>query len=225
MKERGEVGFPVWAAAALESVSQGVAPELDRDRRRGLLVVISGPGGVGKDTLIDMLLARHPELRYSVSYTTRPRRPYEVEGRHYHFVSRPEFERLVAEGELLEHALVGGHLYGTSARQVSEAQAAGADVILKIDVQGAEQVRRRRPDGVFIFVEPPSMQELERRRALRGDPPELNRERQRLASWEMSFADHYDYRVVNDDAERAVAEIEAILERERRRRRDAAGAG
>jgi len=187
--------------------------------RRALLVVISGPGGVGKDTLIEMLLQRNPKLRYSVSYTTRPRRDYEIEGEHYSFVSVPEFETLSAAGELLEHARVNGHYYGTSGRRVEEIQAAGVDVILKIDVQGAEQVRRRRPDGVYIFVLPPSMEELVRRRKDRGDPPELNAERQRLAEWEMGFVDHYDHAIVNDDAERALAELEAVLERERARRR------
>jgi len=184
-----------------------------------LLVVISGPGGVGKDTLIEMLLRRNPSLRYSVSYTTRPRRDYEVDGEHYSFASVQEFESLIKAGELLEHARVGGHHYGTSARRVEEIQAAGVDVILKIDVQGAEQVRQRRPDGVYIFVLPPSMEELTRRRQERGDPAQLNLERQRLAEWEMGFVDHYDHAIVNDDAERAVAELEALLERERVRRR------
>src|SRR5262249_19812741 len=133
-----------------------------------LLVVISGPGGVGKDTLIGMLLERDPRLTYSVSYTTRPRRDYELEGEHYCFVDEPAFQRLVGQGELLEHARVNGYLYGTSAGRVAEALGRGRDVILKIEVQGAEQVRERRPDAVFVFISPPSMEELLRRRALRG---------------------------------------------------------
>ncbi len=188
--------------------------------RTGLLIVISGPGGVGKDTLIERLLAIDPRLRYSISYTTRPRRDYEVDGRHYTFVTEAEFRELVRQGEFLEHKIVGGHLYGTSVDRVEELQAGGHDVILKIDVQGAEEVRRRRPDGVFVFVAPPSMAELLRRRINRGsDSEEVIEARQRLAEVEMGFAERYDHVVVNDDVARAVAEIEAILDRERRARR------
>ncbi len=186
---------------------------------QGLLVVVSGPGGVGKDTLIGMLLARDPRLCYSVSYTTRPRRPYEVDGEHYRFVSEEEFWRLQRAGELLEHAMVDGHLYGTSVERVAEARARGCDVILKIDVQGAEQVRRRVSDAVLIFISPPSMEELRQRRLRRGtETPEQAEARQRLAEVEMGYADRYDHRVVNDDAERAVAQILQILERERQGR-------
>jgi guanylate kinase len=178
--------------------------------------VISGPGAVGKDYLIGKLRERDPRLRYSVSYTTRPKRDYEEDGVHYTFVSDDEFRRLIEAGEFLEHAEVNGYRYGTSAGRVEEMQAAGHDVILKIDVQGAEQVRRRRPDGVFIFLAPPSMDELLRRRKERGtESPEVMAERQRLAAVEMSFADRYDHVVVNDDIKRAVDEVESILERER----------
>jgi guanylate kinase len=187
--------------------------------RRGLLIVISGPGGVGKDTLIQVLLTRDPLLRYSVSYTTRQRREYEVDGTHYTFVTETEFADMVAAGEFLEHAEVNGHHYGTSAGRVEDAQAAGYDVLLKIDVQGAEQVRTLRPDGVFIFISPPSMEELMRRRHVRGSETEQEmQERQRLAEWEMSFADRYDYVVVNDDVERATTEVESLVARERARR-------
>lgn len=184
---------------------------------KGLLIVISGPGGVGKDTLIEMLLESDPRLSYSVSYTTRPRRDYEVDGEHYCFVDETGFWRLVAEGKLLEHARVNGYLYGTSVSRVEETLERGLDVILKIEVQGAEQVRQRRPDALFIFVEPPSMDELLRRRVQRGsEPPEVIEARQRLAEVEMGYAPYYDHVVVNDDAARAVAEIQAILERRRR---------
>jgi guanylate kinase len=192
----------------------------------GLLVVVSGPGGVGKDTLIDMLLPRDPRLRYSVSYTTRPRRDYEVDGEHYRFVDEATFERLGAEGELLERAPVNGHMYGTSAGSVEDALRQGFDVILKIDVQGAEQVRQQRPDALFIFISPPSMEELLRRRVGRGaESPEEIEARQRLAEVEMGYASRYDHVVVNDDAERAGGEIQAILEAERRRRDVPARAG
>jgi guanylate kinase len=185
----------------------------------GLLIVISGPGGVGKDTLIEMLRARNPHLCYSVSYTTRPVRTNEVPGEHYTFVDVPTFQRLVESGELLEHAVVNGHLYGTSARRVSELQESCYDVILKIDVQGAEQVREKRPDGVYIFVAPPDMEELLRRRVVRGaESPEEMQARQELAEIEMAYADRYDHIVVNEDASQAVREIERILDQEKRRR-------
>ena len=187
--------------------------------RKGLLIVISGPGGVGKDTLIEMLRARNPHLCYSVSYTTRPDRPNEIPGEHYTFVDVPTFNELVERGELLEHAVVNGHLYGTSTRRVHEMQESCYDVILKIDVQGAEQVREKRPDGVYIFVAPPTMEELLRRRVVRGaESPEEMQERQQLAEVEMAYAHRYDHIVVNDDAERAVREIEGILDQERRKR-------
>jgi guanylate kinase len=182
-----------------------------------LLVVISGPGGVGKDTVIERLLARNPRLCYSISFTTRPRRKYEIEGKHYSFIDQKTFERMVAEDAFLEHAAVNGHLYGTSAARVEAAQVAGMDVILKIDVQGADQVRQRRPDGVFVFLVPPSMDELVRRRLGRGaESPREIEARQKLAAWEMSYADRYDHIVVNDELERAVGEIESIIEEEQR---------
>lgn len=191
---------------------------------KGMLIVISGPGGVGKDTLIEMLRARDPRLCYVVSYTTRPRRGYEVDGEHYRFVDEDEFRRLAAGGELLEHARVSGYLYGTSARRVEEALAEDKDPILKIEVQGAEQVRQRRPDAVLIFIRPPSMDELLRRRQSRAsEPREVIEARQRLAEVEMGYASRYDHLVVNDDADRAVAEIQAILDRERRRDGEPAG--
>lgn len=183
---------------------------------RGLLIVVSGPGGVGKDTLINLLRERNPTLRYSVSYTTRPMRPYEVPDEHYTFVDEATFRRLVDEGVFLEHAVVNGYLYGTSADRAASIQDGGEDVVLKIDVQGADQVRRRFSDGVYIFLAPPSMDELVRRRLGRGVESDTEiAERQKLAEWEMTFIDRYDHVVVNDDLERAVAEVEAILETER----------
>jgi len=168
---------------------------------------------------VTRLLQRDSRLRYSVSYTTRPRRDYEVNGRHYYFVREPQFEELVASGELLEHAWYNDYLYGTSRTRVEEAQREGIDIILKIDVQGAEQVRRQRPDGVFIFVAPPSMEELERRREQRHSESRLAMdERQKTAEEEMSHADRYDYVVVNDDLERALKEVQQIIRKERGRR-------
>jgi guanylate kinase len=190
----------------------------------GLIVVISGPGGVGKDTLIEKLLARDPRLRYSVSYTTRPRRDYEVDGEHYSFVDEADFLRLLAEGELLEHATINGHLYGTSGSRLDQARADGHDVIVKIDVHGAEQMRPKRPEAIYIFISPPSMEELLRRRIERGvETRREMRARQRLAEVEMGFADRYDHVIVNEDADKAVAEIARILQRARRRRSEPAG--
>jgi len=186
----------------------------------GLLFVISGPGGVGKDTVIEKLLQANPNLHYSVSFTTRPKRDYEVDGKHYTFVDEERFRNLIARGELLEHARVNGYLYGTSRTRVEKAQKQGQDVILKIDVQGAETVRKKRPDAIFIFIQPPSMEELMKRRRKRGaEPPEVMRERQKLAEREMSFASFYDYVVVNENADQAARDIAAIIEAEKRRRR------
>ena len=174
---------------------------------------------MGKDALVTRLLQRDSRLRYSVSYTTRPRRDYEVNGQHYYFVKGPQFEELVRSGELLENARYNGYLYGTSRTRVEEAQSEGIDIILKIDVQGAEQVRRQRPDGVFIFVAPPSMEELGRRREKRhSESQKVMDERQKTAEEEMAHADRYDYVVVNDDLERAVKEVQQIIRKERARR-------
>jgi guanylate kinase len=188
--------------------------------RPGLLLVFSGPSGVGKDALVLELLRRDSRLTYSVSYTTRPRRDYEVNGRHYHFVSREVFERMIAEDAFLEHAEYSGNLYGTPRAAVEDAQHRGLDVILKIEVQGAEQVRRRRPDGIFIFIAPPSLEELERRRNERGDGESRQSaaRRQQAATEEMSHAERYDHVVVNDDFERTVKDLQAVIRRERSRR-------
>ena len=178
--------------------------------RRGLLIVISGPSGVGKDTVVPELLKRDPNLRYSVTYTTRSRRPGET---NYTFVSRDEFNKLIQGGEFLEHATYDGNLYGTSAKRVTEAREAGHDIILKIEVNGAMQVRRKvKKDGLFIFLAPPSMDELVRRQRQRRTESEADMiARRKIAEREMTYADRYDHVVVNDTLNRAVDEILRII--------------
>jgi guanylate kinase len=182
-------------------------------------VVISGPSGVGKDTLIERLRERDPSLRYSVSYTTRKPRPGEVDGVSYFFVSRQKFEELIAQGFFLEYATYNGNYYGTPVAAVEEARAAGHDILLKIEVQGAAQVRERVPDGLFIFIAPPSKEELVRRQELRegAAPDEDMVERLKIAETEMKLAAEYDHVVINDELERAVAEVLDIIRRARER--------
>jgi guanylate kinase len=180
--------------------------------RRGQVFVISGPSGVGKDAVIEKLVAADPLLERSVSYTTRRPRPGEQDGVAYSFETREEFQKLIDRGELLEHATYDGNFYGTSARRVEELRAAGHDVILKIDVKGAEQVRKLLPDATFIFLAPPSMEELIRRTALRQtESAEERSARQVIAETEMKYAPQYDYTVVNDKLDRAVADVLEII--------------
>lgn len=186
--------------------------------KRGLLVVISGPSGVGKDTIIERLLELDPNLVYSVSWTTRAPRPGEVDGVSYTFVSREKFEEMIRQGGFLEHASYAGNLYGTPAAPVEAARAAGRDILLKIEVQGAQQVRERAPDALFIFIAPPSNEELVRRQEVRGKEAEQDMtERRKIAEKEMQYASQYDRAVVNDDLDRAVAEILAIIRAARER--------
>jgi len=187
--------------------------------KRGLLVVVSGPSGVGKDTLIERLRERDPSLRYSISYTTRKPRRGEQDGVSYFFVNRQKFEELIAQEFFLEYATYNGNYYGTPAAAVEEARATGHDILLKIEVQGAEQVRKRARDGIFIFIAPPSKEELVRRQETRkGEAPEEDMaERRKIAETEMKYASQYDYVVINDDLERAVAEVLEIIRRARER--------
>lgn len=187
-------------------------------KKRGLLIVISGPSGVGKDTLIKRLLELDRNLRYSVSCTTRPPRPNEVDGVDYTFVSRERFQQLIDEGAFLEYATYNGNLYGTLAQRVERARADGHDIVLKIEVQGAEQVRERVPDAIFIFVAPPSKQELERRQVNRNSETSQDMaSRREIALQEMEHAARYDHVVVNDELERAVAQVLEIIRHARER--------
>jgi guanylate kinase len=186
--------------------------------RRGLLIVISGPSGVGKDTLIQRLLKRDGNLGKSVSFTTRPPRPGEVPGVDYVFTTRPEFELARREGKLLESAEYDGHLYATSAPMVEELRSAGRDTILKIDVQGAEQVRKLVPDALFIFIAPPSMEELGQRLKKRKTESEKDlAARREIAKTEMGYGPRYDFVVINDDVDRAADEVLRIIREARER--------
>lgn len=186
--------------------------------KQGLLVVISGPSGVGKDTLIKSLLHLDHNLVYSVSGTTRQPRPREVPDQNYTFLTRDQFEDLVNKGAFLEHATYNGNLYGTFRDRVERARNEGRDIVLKIEVQGAEQVREKMPEGVFIFLAPPSVDELVRRQIKRGTESVDDMEaRRKIAEIEMQFASKYDHVVVNDDIERAAQEVLAIIDDARRR--------
>jgi guanylate kinase len=180
--------------------------------RRGRLFVFAAPSGAGKTSLVRALMERDRSLQFSISYTTRARRPTERNGVDYHFVSREEFEAMVARGEFLEHARVFDNYYGTARSQVESSLAAGHDLILEIDWQGAQQIRRAMPECVSIFILPPSRAELERRLRGRGtDPEEVIQRRLRDAAADMTHWQEFDYVVVNEDFESAVADLEAIV--------------
>lgn len=187
-------------------------------RRRGTLFVVSAPSGAGKTTLCREARLRLPDLAYSISYTTRPPRPGEIDGTDFCFVTEAEFARLRERGEFAEWASVHGNLYGTRARVLESALASGRDVLLDIDTQGAAQLRRRYPEAVLIFIVAPSMAELEQRlRERRSDPESeiarrLGRAREEIAMWRQ-----YDYLVVNRDLKEAADQLTAIIAAERLR--------
>jgi guanylate kinase len=180
--------------------------------KRGKLFVIAAPSGAGKTSLVRALMERRPALRFSVSYTTRAKRASERHGHDYFFVDKPEFERMVAAGEFLEHARVFDNYYGTSRRQVEQILDASQDVLLEIDWQGAQQIRRALPECRTIFVLPPSRQALEQRLRGRGtDSDEVIARRLRDSLADLSHWSEFDYIVVNDDFGRAAEDLEAIV--------------
>lgn len=190
-------------------------------KRRGLLIILSSPSGAGKSTLAKRLMAWDPTLRFSVSATTRAPRPGEEDGRDYYFRSRAEFEKMVAEGEMLEHAEVFGNLYGSPKAPVEAAMAEGRDTLFDIDWQGGQQIRNSvlGKDVVSIFVLPPSIAELERRlRSRAQDSDEVIAGRMAKSEAEISHWAEYDYVLVNDDLDRAEADLKTILTAERMRR-------
>jgi guanylate kinase len=178
----------------------------------GRLILVSAPSGAGKTTLVRALLAIEPDLRFSISYTTRPPRPAERDGRDYFFVTQDEFERLVDEGAFLEHARVFDHWYGTSRHYVESLLAAGLNVLLEIDWQGAQQVRAAAPNAVSVFILPPSVAELERRlRKRASDSEAVIARRFHDAVTDISHWREFDFAVINDDLEAATAELRAIV--------------
>jgi len=188
-------------------------------RNAGLLFVITAPSGAGKSSLIDALLREDPRLKLSISYTTRAPRPGEQNGREYHFVDEKTFVGMLERGEFFESAQVHGNRYGTSQAVIREALARGQDLVLEIDWQGAEQVRRLLPGCVGVFIQPPSVAELERRMRARGqDTDEVIRRRLSSAEEEMSHAPEFDYVIINKDFDEARQDLQAIIRVERLKR-------
>ncbi|WP_213454314.1 guanylate kinase [Rhizomonospora bruguierae] len=185
---------------------------VDDARPAARLTVLSGPSGVGKDSVIELIRARSPWVWLSVSVTTRPMRDYEVDGVHYYFVNRSQFERMIAAGELLEWAEFAGNMYGTPRGAVQGRLRAGQPVLLKIDLQGARQVRAAMPGAQLVFLAPPSVEELRRRLIGRGtDDEETIRRRLAHADEELAAEPEFDHTIVNDYVERAAEELVGLL--------------
>ncbi len=184
----------------------------------GSLFVVSAPSGAGKTTLVRGLVANDPRVRLSISYTTRPARAGETDGRDYHFVSRERFLEMAKRGDFLESAEVYGNYYGTSHRWVRDEMTAGRDILLEIDTQGAAQVRKLFPGCIGIFVLPPSLEVLEARLRGRGqDSPEVIARRLQAAREELSHVDEFDYAIINKDLDEALQDIGSIVRAERLR--------
>ena len=178
---------------------------------QGLLFIVSAPSGAGKSSLVNAAIAEDSRLALSISYTTRPPRPGEQNGREYHFVDRAAFVRMLEAGDFLESAEVHGNLYATSQKQIAAALGAGRDVVLEIDWQGAEQVRRAFPDAVSLFILPP-MAELRKRLVSRGqDPDSVIRQRLDAAAEEMNHAAEFDYAIINKDFDEAKHDFLAVV--------------
>lgn len=176
------------------------------------LIVLSGPSGSGKDTVVGELCRRYPQVEHSVSATTRAMRPGEVQGVNYHYMTNPEFEEKIARGEILEHTCYCGNYYGTPKSEVDNRINAGIDVVLVIEVEGAANIRRLYPDAKLVFVTPPCFAELERRLRSRGTETEESiAHRLSRAKEEMSHEKEYDYRLVNDSMEQCVDDLYRII--------------
>ncbi len=194
-------------------------------RKKGLVFVVSAPSGAGKTTLCQKITGVLPNLQHSVSYTTRPPRPGEVDGKSYFFVEEARFQKMVEKNEFVEWAEVHGHLYGTSREALMNLVEKGIDVILDIDSQGAMQIKKRHKEGVFIYILPPSFEDLKKRlMERRSDPPEEIKRRLKKAKEEIWNYREYYYLIINDDFKKAFRELEAIIlaERIRMKRMDLA---
>lgn len=186
---------------------------------RGTLFIVAAPSGAGKSSIVNAVLARDPNIALSISFTSRPPRPGERHAEHYHFVSAQEFEAMVEKGDFFEYALVHGDWKGTARQSVEPQLAAGRDVLLEIDWQGARQVRSKVPDAISVFILPPSRAALDERMRKRGqDSEDVIRQRLDAAREEMSHYGEFDYLIVNEDFETAVAEMCAIFTASRLRR-------
>jgi guanylate kinase len=184
----------------------------------GSLFVVSAPSGAGKTTLVRGLVANDPQVRLSISYTTRAPRPGEADGREYHFVSRERFLEMAERGDFLESAEVYGNLYGTSHRWVRDEMAGGRDIVLEIDTQGAAQVRKLFSDCIGIFVLPPSLEVLEARLRGRGqDSPEVIARRLKAAREELGHVGEFDYAIINNDLDEALRDMASIVRAQRLR--------
>jgi guanylate kinase len=190
-------------------------------KRRGLLFILSSPSGAGKTTITRALLERDSDLTVSVSVTTREPRPGEVDGKDYHFITKAEFDRMVENKELLEHAKIFGNYYGTPQAPVEEALEKSQDIIFDIDWQGTQQLKQKLVnDLVTVFILPPSQDELERRlRSRKQDAETIIQERMKKASDEISHYSEYDYIIINTELERSIERAQAVLEAERCKRR------
>ena len=183
---------------------------------RGKLFAISGPSGVGKNTVLNRVMQLRDHVQYSISATSRAMRPGEVDGKSYYFVTRAQFEQMIADGELLEHAEYVGNYYGTPIRPIREALESGTDVVMDVDVVGALNIRKRLPEAVLVFLTAPSLEEIRRRLQKRGDvSPDAMEKRLERAKWEYSQSYQYDYLVVNYTVEHAADELLAIMTAEK----------
>lgn len=178
----------------------------------GKLIVLTGPSGVGKGTLMRLLLSRHPELNYSISATTRPPRLGEVDGKDYYFISRSKFQQLIEEGEFLEWAEFAGNLYGTPRKPAINLMESGKSVLLEIELEGARQIRAAFPELLSIFILPPTFNELEKRiRGRKKDSEDAISRRLKRAKEEIDSASEFDLQIVNDDLETAIHDIEVAI--------------